>query len=166
MRALSCEQQSCLLFPLLCVGGQCLDLRSRLGWMGNYTTEMSVNLTYSDAWTEDKRPQGRDFLHVNNFVSRAGSWGPSSTTWTPPFTSSLLNQDCPLGDSDGMWVWRPLPCLVLLESGHRAWDTLASCHLLTLLQGAWATHRWFCHLPVPIFTYFPIFPYTIIHALE
>ena len=45
--------------------------------------------------------QGRDFLHVNNFASRAGSWGPSSTTWTPPFMSSLLNLDCPLGKVTG-----------------------------------------------------------------
>ena len=38
--------------------GQCLDLRSRLGWTRNYTTKMSVNLTSSDTWTEGERPRG------------------------------------------------------------------------------------------------------------
>ena len=68
-----------------------------------------------------------------------GPGGPPPQPGPLPSRPPLLNQDCPLGESDGMWVWRPLPCLVLLASGHRARDTHASCHLLALLQGAWAT---------------------------
>ena len=35
-------------------------------------------------------------------------------------------------ESDGIWVWRPLPCLALLASEHRVWGIHAS--FLTLLQ--------------------------------
>ena len=76
MRAVSCEQQSCLLLPLLYPGGQCLDLRSRLGWMGNYTTKMSVNLTCSDTWTEDKRPRGGTFSMSTTSSQEQGPGGP------------------------------------------------------------------------------------------
>ena len=45
-------------------------------WMGNYTTKMSVNLTYSDTWTEDKRPRGGTFSMSTTSSQEQGPGGP------------------------------------------------------------------------------------------
>ena len=44
--------------------------------MGSCTTKMSVNLTCSDTWTEDKRPKGGTFSMSTTSPQEQGPGGP------------------------------------------------------------------------------------------
>ena len=106
--------------------------------------------------------QGRNFLHVSNFVSRAGSWGPSSTTWTPPFVSSLLNQDCPLGKVMGCGFGGLCPALRSWHLGTGRGASMLPVTFSPSFKGVLMALS-FTSSSLHLFS---SFSYTSIHALE